>query len=215
MGAAIVTQHRNVSKIHPYNRQSHRRPPYDRAQTGRTASIRVVRVGSGYHSAVLWTNDVIDTDRLTLRPPASHDSDVVFRFLTDPDVRRYLGGHMSVKDARNALAKTSLGERWGSFLIVNRDTDEVIGSVTFDRACGELEVSYALLPERWGNGYAAEALRVAMAWAWQDTGAVRLLAVTQTANEASVQLLTAVGMTKVSEFEEYGEMQAKFSLGRP
>ncbi|MEA2003181.1 MAG: GNAT family N-acetyltransferase, partial [Actinomycetota bacterium] len=162
-----------------------------------------------------WTNNTIETDSLTLRPPAPQDVDVVLRFLTDPEVRRYLGGPLPEKDARDALAQSSLGERWGSFLIVHSDTDEVIGSVTFDRAHEELEVSYALVPAHWGNGYAAEALRAAITWAWHITDDPEVVAVTQTANEASVRLLATVGMTKVREFEKCGATQAQFSLGRP
>ncbi len=75
--------------------------------------------------------------------------------------------------------------------------------------------SLRLAPEHWGNGYAVEALRAAIAWAWSTTDDLEIIAVTQTANEASVRLLATIGMTKASEFEEFGEMQARFSLARP
>ena len=161
-----------------------------------------------------WLDEPLDTKRLVLRVPTDDDLEVIVRMLTDPAVRGYLGGPVPEDRARAALSGP-LDERWGSFLVTRTDTGEVVGSCLLDRERGELEVSYQLLPEHWGHGYAREAVTRVLTWAWANTDAARVIAVTQTANAASMRLLEVLGMHVEEEFEEHGAVQTRFQLHRP
>jgi RimJ/RimL family protein N-acetyltransferase len=161
-----------------------------------------------------WLDEPLETKRLVLRVPTDDDLEVVVRMLTDPAVRGYLGGPVPEDRARAALSGP-VDERWGSFLVTLMDTGEVVGSCLLDRDRGELEVSYQLLPEHWGHGYAREAVTRVLDWAWANTDAPRVIAVTQTANAASMRLLEVLGMQAEDQFEEHGTRQTLFQLHRP
>lgn len=66
-------------------------------------------------------------------------------------------------------------------------------------------MSYLLRPTAWGHGHATAALRAVLAWAFEQAGLPRVIAVTQTANLRSLALLTRVGMTVQGETVEHGE----------
>ena len=161
-----------------------------------------------------WIDEPLVTERLTLRAATADDLEVIVRMFTDPAVRGYLGGPVPEEKARSNLSGP-LGERWGSFLITLSESGTVVGSCMLDRDGQEFEISYQLLPEHWGHGYAREAVTRVVDWAWKSTEARHIVAMTQTANAASVRLLEVVGMRVVDQFEEHGTMHTKFRLDRP
>ncbi len=161
-----------------------------------------------------WMSEPIHTERLTLRAATDEDLEVIVRMLTDPAVRGYLGGPVPEDRARTALSGP-LGERWGSFLVTVTRTGEVVGSCLLDSDLGDLEISYQLLPEFWGHGYAREAVIRVLAWAWENTDAAHVVAITQSANAASVRLLEVVGMQVVDRFDDHGALHTRFRIDRP
>lgn len=161
-----------------------------------------------------WLEEPLVTERLSLRAPRADDLEVIVRMLTDPAVRGYLGGPVPEEKARANLSGP-LGERWGSFLLTVKASDAVVGSCMLDRDHGELEISYQLLPEHWGHGYAREAVTRVIDWVWRCTDVEYIVAITQSANAASVRLLEVVGMRVVEGYEEHGAIHTKFRLDRP
>jgi RimJ/RimL family protein N-acetyltransferase len=161
-----------------------------------------------------WLEEPLETRRLVLRAPGDDDLEVIVRMFTDPAVRGYLGGPVPEDRARAALSGP-LGERWGSFLVTLAASGEVVGSCLLDRDQPDLEISYQLLPEHWGLGYASEAVARVLDWAWENTEAPCVIAVTQTANAASMRLLEVMGMQVEDQFEGHGALQTRFRLNRP
>jgi RimJ/RimL family protein N-acetyltransferase len=163
---------------------------------------------------VPWTDASIETDRTRLRVFTEGDKRVVIRLLSDPEVRRYLGGPVDESQLEAARWAT-VGERWGVFCIADRVTDEAIGGCSFGRWRGVLELSYELLPEHWGRGLAIEAIGAALDWVWDATEDEAVVAVTQTANLSSLRLLARLGFESDLEFEEFGAPQTQLRLRRP
>lgn len=130
----------------------------------------------------------------------------MIRLLTDPVTREYLGGAVDYS-SRQALELSPLGLSWGRWVIVHRETDEMIGSISLDYDRGELELSYALLPEHVGLGFAAEACHALLGWARQNLEDTLVIAVTQTRNKRSVALLRRLGFTVRRGLEEFGTQQ--------
>lgn len=158
--------------------------------------------------------DTITTPRLLLRPFGTADAEVMLAMMTSEDIHRYLGGASSLEAARAQLRGMTPGTTWGSFAVVVAETSEIVGSVSFGREHGDLEISWLLLPQYWGNGYGTEAVAAALLWAFTKTQEPAITAVTQTANEASCRLAERVGMTRVAVFEEFGAEQAKYQVER-
>ena len=163
---------------------------------------------------LVWLSEPLTTERLRLRAFAEEDRPSVVRLRSDERVRRYLGGARPPADLEAALAKQAMGATWGVFAVADRRTDRVMGSVDLCRDRGELEVSWVLLPEHWGAGFACEAVAAVIAWAFEQAADRRIIAVTQSANTASCRLAERLGMTPEATFEEYGAEQVQFVLPR-
>lgn len=148
----------------------------------------------------MWTTDLVSTERLVLRVATEVDKPVLRRLNLDSHVRRFLGGPGNGAEVDAALAGP-VGQRWGSFLVEH--DGEVIGGIVLDRDRGELEVGYLLLPEHWGRGFAAEAVRGVLGWAAVNTSDDHVIAVTQAANTRSRGVLDRLGFMVRSEFVEH------------
>jgi [ribosomal protein S5]-alanine N-acetyltransferase len=162
----------------------------------------------------VWLVEPLVTDRLRLRAFAEPDRPAVVRLHGDERVRRYLGGARPPAEVEAALAAHPMGACWGIFAVVDRSTDRVMGSVDLDRKRGDLEVSWVLLPEHWGAGFAFEAVTAVIAWVFEQTADQRIIAVTQAANTRSCTLAQRLGMSREATFEEYGAEQVQFVLAR-
>ena len=161
-----------------------------------------------------WLADPIESDRLILRAFRTSDRALLTALLRNPDVRVYLGGPLTTEQVLDALSRP-MGERWGAFCVVRRDTREPIGSCSLSRDRGDLEIQYQLLPEHWGQGFAREAVLRIIDWVWETTTESRLIAVTQAAHKRSRSLLEGIGMVATGEFDEYGARQVRYDIARP
>src|SRR5699024_411880 len=136
-------------------------PPTERPAVPARAPSTVVRVTQ--EGTTEWPIR-IRRPRLVIRPPGEGDSDSVIRLITDPVTREYLAGAVDYV-SRQALELSPLGLTWGRWVLALADDDTMIGSITLGYDRGELELSYALLPEWTGRGYAAESCIALLAWA--------------------------------------------------
>lgn len=148
----------------------------------------------------------IASERLTVREGVEADRARTILLMTDPVTREYLGGAVDYA-SRQALELSPLGLTWGRWVIALRETDEMIGSITLDYDRGELQLSYALLPQFVGQGYAREACVAVLAWAQENLEDDHVIAVTQSRNKRSVTLLKRLGFTTRRGLEEHGGQQ--------
>lgn len=161
-----------------------------------------------------WFTETIETERLRLRAPGPNDGQLVAELMGDAEVRKYLGGPLPA-DELASIDPNGFGQRWGSFMVEFEESTQGIGSVSFGRDRGELEVSYEMIRGAWGHGLASEAVQAALDWAWVDTDDVSIIAVTQSANQRSCRLLEGLGFVEESRFEEFDAEQVQYRLQRP
>lgn len=148
----------------------------------------------------------IRSPRLVIRPPGDADRTALIRLMTDPVTREYLGGAVDYA-SRQALELSPLGITWGRWALALAEDDTMIGSITLDYDRGELELSYALLPEWTGLGYAAESCIALLDWARRELEDEVVIAISQTRNKRSVALLRKLGFTVRKGLEEFGTQQ--------
>jgi len=158
----------------------------------------------------------IRSPRLVIREPGDADRSAMIRLMTDPVTREYLGGAVDYA-SRQALELSPLGLTWGRWALALGEDDTMIGSISLSYDRGELELSYALLPEYTGQGYAAESCLALLGWAREELEDEHVIAVTQTRNKRSVALLRKLGFTVRKGLEEFGAQQLLLerSLGDP
>ncbi|WP_232820300.1 GNAT family N-acetyltransferase [Brachybacterium sp. YJGR34] len=149
---------------------------------------------------------LLRSPRLVIRPPGDGDRERMIRLMTDPVTREYLGGAVDYA-SRQALELSPLGLTWGRWVLARHEDDTMMGSITLDHDRGELELSYALLPEFTGQGFAAESCLAVMGWAQEALEDDHIIAVSQTRNKRSVALLRKLGFTVRKGLEEFGTQQ--------
>jgi RimJ/RimL family protein N-acetyltransferase len=92
-------------------------------------------------------------------------------------------------------------ERFGIWLMIERDTDTVVGDIGFigppDGA--RVEVGFSVIPDRRRRGYATEAARSLVDWALRESDVREVVARTEPDNEASARTLIAAGFDRTGE----------------
>ncbi|MFJ2771686.1 GNAT family N-acetyltransferase [Streptomyces sp. NPDC087300] len=155
------------------------------------------------------------TARLTLRPIERADVPAVSRLWTDPDVRRHLGGPVA-DDVVRERERACVGAP-GALSVVRTRDSVVLGLVSVEPGArqGRTEVSYQLLPEHWGHGYAREAVGAVVGRLMAPPEGAEvpgIVAVTQEANSRSRRLLEALGARVEERFVEWDERQVLYAF---
>jgi RimJ/RimL family protein N-acetyltransferase len=105
----------------------------------------------------------------------------------------------------------------GRWAVQRRDDGRVIGGLAIHLLPpydADLEVSWQLSPQAWGHGYATEAARAVIGWAFtQDVE--ELFAVARPNNLRAIRTAKRVGMTWVGETSKYYGMRLQVYRIRP
>lgn len=152
---------------------------------------------------------VLETARLRLRRLTEDDAPFILALLNDGDFVRFIGdrGVRTLDDARDYVRHGPVAsyERFGFGLFLaevrahGADATEqpagICGLLQRD-ALDDVDVGFAFLPAFRGQGYAFEAARAVMAWGRERFGLVRIVAIVQPDNTASVRLLEKLGLQR-------------------
>lgn len=149
----------------------------------------------------------LETERLVMRGWRPEDFDAYARFMADPDVMRFLTGvPLSRADAWRNMA--TLAGHWvlrgfGMWVVERKSDGAVLGRVGMHYPEGwpAVEVGWTLGKEYWGKGYATEAARAAMRYAFATQNLERIISVIQIDNVASQAVARRLGETKGVRFE--------------
>ncbi|MGH7499754.1 MAG: GNAT family N-acetyltransferase [Gemmatimonadales bacterium] len=100
---------------------------------------------------------------------------------------------------------------WWNWLIVERDTRRAVGSVAFGGKpdpSGSVLIGYAMYAEFEGHGYATEAVRAMIGWAFHQQGVKVVRALAPVWNTPALRVAENVGMHPVAadEDDDIGEV---------
>lgn len=137
----------------------------------------------------------LDSAELQLRPVELTDVDAWYGYLTIPHVLAHTSWNLqSVDDLRAAVAWYHLEDDASPirFAIVEQASNNFIGTIGFHTISSvnkTAEIAYDLHPDYWGRGIATACCRVAVRWALEEHGFVRVQASALDSNVASVRVL--------------------------
>lgn len=147
----------------------------------------------------------IETERLILRPiDAERDFEAWACCMADAETMRFIGGSVLSRPLawRNMAAVMGHWQirGYGFFSVERKDTGEWIGRVGPWNPEGwpEPEVGWAISREYWGQGFATEAARASVDFAFDTLGWKRVIHVILDGNDRSVAVAERVG----SRFEK-------------
>jgi RimJ/RimL family protein N-acetyltransferase len=148
----------------------------------------------------------IETERLIIRPWRDSDRADYLATCNTEAVTANLGGPAKVEeiDASIGRIRKSQAENGFCFWAVERKEDGAfLGYCGFKIARdegtpieGDIEIGWRLREDAWGKGYAVEAARACLDWAWSNLEVDRIVAITVPANRASWSVMERLCMTR-------------------
>lgn len=154
---------------------------------------------------------VAETERLILRTIEPGDAALQYRLLNTPTVMARLGG---VKELHEIEAKHAKGmalyarEGFSFLFMIEKATGEMIGHCGIKRVdnplaknAGDHEIGWLVREDRWRRGYAEEAMRAVLDWAFGRVGAPHVVALTSQLNVASWKLMEKLGMERRADLD--------------
>lgn len=154
----------------------------------------------------------LTTPRLRLEPLNDGHLDGLHRLNSDPVVMQYITGKPETRQETQAVIDrvkarwAELGYSWWAF--VRQDGGDVIGMGCIQHLnrdpAGPLETGWRLRQDAWGQGYASEAARHMVGWAFKTLRPQGICAVCQPANTPSATVMERLGMTFTGMGRWYG-----------
>ena len=149
---------------------------------------------------------IFETPRLLLRQFTLADTALLLELNRDPEVLKYLHEPLlrDEEHAREILEtiilpqyKNNLG-RWAAFI---KENNEFIGwcGLKYRPGLDEIDLGYRFLKKYWGQGYATEAARNTLEYAFTTLHLKTITGRAHIQNIASLKVLEKIGMQYVSE----------------
>ncbi|CAD6557211.1 GNAT family N-acetyltransferase [Paraburkholderia sabiae] len=166
---------------------------------------------------------LLETLRLRLEPFDETHFAGLLALNSDPVVMQFLGDGSPATAVEVQASIASAKERWERFgfswwSIIRQDSDEIIGAGCVQHIENEpgnpVEIGWRLKRDHWGHGYATEAARAMIAFAFDVLGVAAIHATTHPSNERSINVMKRLGMRSLGLQPYYGRLVAVYVLER-
>lgn len=161
----------------------------------------------------------VETERLRIRSLEVDDAVRLFEIYGDAATMRYVGRTgrpiVDLEATRRAIETIRRHVRhhgFGLWGIDARDGEPLVGvaGLAFVEGHGpDVEAAYILRRDRWGRGYATEALRAVLEIGHQQLGLERIVALAYVENDASRRVMEKAGMVPDGTVEAYGRTMTR------
>jgi RimJ/RimL family protein N-acetyltransferase len=154
---------------------------------------------------------IFETERLIVRAWTDDERDLarIFDIYSRSEVIRWLGNPTPLETLEQAAATQ---KRWGTDeqrgVWAIQAAGQVVGSVLVKNlpSSDETEVGWHLHPDAWGHGYATEAARGAIMYAFAN-GLDEIFAVVRPDNERSLAVCRRLGMTPLGRTTRWYDLE--------
>jgi ribosomal-protein-alanine N-acetyltransferase len=169
----------------------------------------------------------IETERLLLREFLFSDVDGMFELDSNPNVHRFVGkkpvkhideSRAYIENIQGQYQKNGIA-RWA---VILKETNEFIGWSGIKLITNEInnhqnfyEIGYRFIEKHWGKGYATEAGKAFVDYAFNEMKVEALYAYADEGNENSRKILEKLGLRYVNSFEYEEELEVWYELKNP
>jgi ribosomal-protein-alanine N-acetyltransferase len=173
----------------------------------------------------------LETERLVGEPASEEHRDIAVELFGDPEVAKWIwpegrvGGAAGPRTADQAeeilrrFVANGNEQGFGWWYLRERASGTFVGEVGLQRTEVEgasvVEIGWTLLPAHWGRGYATEAAKAALAYAFGPAQLDEVVSFTMPHNLASRRVMEKIGMTYDRDFKRAGLPHVLYRLGRP
>lgn len=148
---------------------------------------------------------ILQTPRLILRPLTTADAEAVFIWCSDPKVNRFMpyALYTKVEDVRRWLETVEKDEKHYEFGFLCKENNLLIGSggIGPENDNRLWNIGYNLRSDCWNQGYATEAAKAMIDFAYREFDIHDFCANHAVKNAASGKVMEKCGM----HFDHYGE----------
>ncbi|QOD12248.1 GNAT family N-acetyltransferase [Psychrobacter sp. 28M-43] len=152
--------------------------------------------------------NTIETERLYLRQWQASDFAPFAEMNANPEVMAYFPKLLTTSMS-NTIAKKCQSliddNGWGFWAVSLKETDTFIGMVGLNNANADMpfspavEIAWRLDNDYWGLGYATEAARASLNFAFVELGIEEVVSFTAVINKRSQLVMERLGMTNTQE----------------
>ncbi|WP_337967053.1 GNAT family N-acetyltransferase [uncultured Flavobacterium sp.] len=169
----------------------------------------------------------IETERLLLREIQMSDVDGIFELESNPNVHLYVGNkpitHIDQSRAYiEFIHKQYKDFGTGRWAVILKETNEFLGWSGIKFITNEInnhkdfyEIGYRFIEKHWGKGYATEAGKAFVDYAFNVMKVDALYAYADAGNENSRRILEKLGLRYVNSFEYEEELEVWYELKNP
>lgn len=150
----------------------------------------------------LAVNNRLETKRLKLRPVTLADAEDMFDYASNEDNTYYVfNTHRTLEDTRFSIANYFMAEPLGKFGIELKAEKKLIGTIDIrvDMKRSRAEIGYALNKKYFNQGYATEAARELVKFAFETLELEKVISSCDKRNKASEAVMKKLGMQKEGE----------------
>jgi RimJ/RimL family protein N-acetyltransferase len=146
----------------------------------------------------------LQTPRLALRAIRRADWPAIHRYMSDPVVTRWLPEGLMDKAQAQAFASKNAGRSAKALAVIERDSGELVGHMVFHPWFGHAahEIGWVVSRGSQGQGYATEAARALLEYAFSTLRRHRVIATCQPENPASWRVMEKLGMRREAHFRQ-------------
>jgi RimJ/RimL family protein N-acetyltransferase len=163
----------------------------------------------------------LETERLVLRMFGAADFEAYAAMCGDPEVMRFIGDGqplappMAWRSLATVIGHWSL-RGYGLWAVTERASGALVGRVGFWNPDGwpGFELGWLLRRSYWGRGYATEAARAALDWAFTQRDQPHVISLIYPDNAASIRVATRLGETLADRIELMGKPVLLYRITR-
>jgi RimJ/RimL family protein N-acetyltransferase len=153
----------------------------------------------------------LETERLTLRPFEERDLEAFAEMHGAPETAQWLyndprtPAEAQAHLERKRQSSLEREDDWLSCAVVERESGTLVGDLSFHWVSAEHrtgEIGFIVAPAQKGKGFAGEAARALVDWAFRDAGFHRVIGRVEPRNTASARVLEKLGMRREALFVE-------------
>ena len=147
--------------------------------------------------------EILSTDRLVIRELETNDVPALMKIFSNPIARKYAPDTKNLEEVNTWIERILAAyEEHGHCLwaLIRKKQNDFVGMCGLIqqhiREYGETELGYHLIPHYWGNGYATEAGKSCLGYAFNQLDKNKVVSFINPKNSPSIAVAKRVGMTK-------------------